>query len=74
MIETLFTTAKTVVLVAVVIPMMMGLALSLVGFGALEWSRFIERREIKQSGGAKSGSAVEPVDRAPVPMLATADS
>lgn len=72
MIEPLFTMAKTVFLVAVLIPMMMGLTLSLVGFGALQWSRFVERRVVEKLRRAESGPVVEPVGLAQAP--ATADS
>ncbi len=44
MLESFLETMKMVLFVTVAIPMVMGLVLSLFGFGVLEWTRFIERR------------------------------
>jgi uncharacterized membrane protein YcfT len=49
MLESFLETMKIVLLVTVAIPMVMGLVMSLFGFGVLEWTRFIERRSGTQS-------------------------
>ena len=50
MLEGFLDTMKIVLLVTIAIPMLMGLVLSLFGFGVLEWTRFLERRSGVQSG------------------------
>ena len=50
MLESLAETVKIVLLVTIAIPMMMGLLMSIFGFGVLEWARFVERRLERTAG------------------------